>query len=98
MSGTALITGAAQEIGRGIAFRLAKNEFNVAINDIERNLSKLDQVKQEIENLDRKSLAIIGDVFQDKHVQSMMKNVLEKLGSLNVCIFYLFYNDWINML
>ncbi|CAF1321729.1 unnamed protein product [Rotaria sordida] len=82
MSSNALITGAAQDIGRAIAFRLAKYSFNVAVNDIEKNSFKLNQVKQEIENIGRKSVAIIADVSQDKQVQSMMNNVREKLGNL----------------
>ncbi|CAF4241086.1 unnamed protein product, partial [Rotaria sordida] len=86
MSSSALITGAAQGIGRAIAFRLAKDGFNVAVNDIEKNSSKLNQVKQEIENIGRKSVAIIADVSQDKQVQSMMSNVREKLDSLNVVV------------
>jgi meso-butanediol dehydrogenase/(S,S)-butanediol dehydrogenase/diacetyl reductase len=42
MSRTALITVSAQGIGRAIAFRLAKDGFNIAVNDIENNSSKLD--------------------------------------------------------
>ncbi|CAF1295251.1 unnamed protein product [Rotaria sordida] len=86
ISSSALITGAAQGIGRAIAFRLAKDGFNVAVNDIEKNSSKLNQVKQEIENIGRKSVAIIADVSQDKQVQSMMNNAREKLGNLNVVV------------
>jgi NAD(P)-dependent dehydrogenase (short-subunit alcohol dehydrogenase family) len=88
MSRTALITGSAQGIGRAIAFRLAKDGFNVAVSDIKQNSSKLDQVKENIENMDRKSIAIIGDVSQETDVEKMMNNVLEKIGSLNVCIFH----------
>ncbi|CAF1364082.1 unnamed protein product [Rotaria sordida] len=86
MSGSALVTGAAQGIGRAIAFRLAKDGFYVAVNDIEKNSSKLDKVKQQIEDMGQKSVAIIADVSQDKQVQTMMKNTREKLGSLNVVV------------
>ena len=87
MSGTALVTGAAQGIGRAITFRLAKDGFNIAVNDIETNSSKLNKVKQEIEGIGRKSVAIIADVSQEKHVQTMMNDVLQKLVSLNVINF-----------
>ena len=84
MAGSALITGAAQGIGRAIAFRLAKDGFNIAVNDIEINSSKLNKVKQQVEEIGRKSVAIIADVSQEKHVQTMMNDALQKLGSLNV--------------
>jgi meso-butanediol dehydrogenase/(S,S)-butanediol dehydrogenase/diacetyl reductase len=59
---TALVTGAARGMGRAIALRLAKDGFNVAVNDIEASSSDLQQLQQEIEELGRKSIAIIADV------------------------------------
>ncbi|UJR17191.1 hypothetical protein I4U23_004086 [Adineta vaga] len=86
MSRTVLITGAAQGIGRAIAIRLAKDGFNIAVNDIQTNSSKLTQVQKQVEHLGRRSLAVIGDVSQDKDVERMMKTTQEKFGSLNVVI------------
>ena len=44
MARSVLITGAAQGIGRAIAFRLAKDGFNIAANNIQTNSSNLKQV------------------------------------------------------
>ena len=45
----AIVTGAAQGIGRAVAHRLARDGFAVAIVDI--NADALDEVKREIEAL-----------------------------------------------
>lgn len=40
----AIVTGAAQGIGRSIALRLAADGLDVAINDLPRQLTQLEQV------------------------------------------------------
>ncbi|CAF1048445.1 unnamed protein product [Rotaria sordida] len=86
MSRNALVTGAAQGIGRAIALRLARDGLNVAVNDIKANSSGLNKVQQEIEKMGRKSVAITADVSIDKEVETMMKNAAKQLGSLDVAI------------
>ncbi|CAF3908664.1 unnamed protein product [Rotaria sp. Silwood1] len=83
---TVLVTGAAQGIGRAIAIRLAKDGFNVAVNDIEANSSKLQKFQQEIEQIGQKSISIIADVSINESVEKMMQEVAQKLGSLDVLV------------
>ena len=90
MARTALVTGAARGLGRAIALRLAKDGFNVAVNDIDASSSDLRQVQQEIEELGQKSIAIIANVSDSESVEKMMEEVAERLGSLDVCIFLVF--------
>ncbi|CAF2895143.1 unnamed protein product [Rotaria sp. Silwood2] len=82
----ALVTGAARGIGRAIALRLAKDGFNVAVNDIEASSSDLQKVQQEIEEIGRKSIAIIADVSDSKSVEKMIQDAAENLGSLDVVV------------
>ncbi|CAF1141494.1 unnamed protein product [Rotaria sordida] len=86
MSRNALVTGSARGIGRAIALRLARDGLNVAVNDIEANSSDLSKVRQEIEELGRKSVAIIADVSIDKEVEAMMQKASKELGSLDVVV------------
>lgn len=81
-----LVTGAAQGIGRSIAIRLAKDGFNVAVNDIDAHSTELNNVRTTIEEMGRKSISITADVSKEKDVESMMKNVATQLGSLDVGI------------
>lgn len=48
----AIVTGAANGIGRAIALRLAEDGLNVAVNDIEANRHELEAVRSEIKKLD----------------------------------------------
>ncbi len=56
----ALVTGAAQGIGRGIALRLARDGFNLALVDLKDD--KLHDVKKEIEALGRKATTFKADL------------------------------------
>lgn len=87
MSRNALVTGAARGIGKSIALRLANDGLNVAVNDVNVNSAELNDTKKAIEELGRKSIAIIADVSKEKEVESMMKSVAEVMGSLDVTIF-----------
>ena len=84
MPNIAFVTGAARGIGRGIALRLARDGFTVAVNDIPLNRAALERVQQEVEHIGRPSLAVTGDVSKEEDVKSMVDRVAEQLGSLDV--------------
>lgn len=83
----ALVTGAAQGIGRSIAIRLAKDGLNVAAVDLQSKRQQLSDVVSEIG--DRaggctQAIAVMADVSFEDDVKAMTASVVEHLGSLDV--------------
>ncbi|KZT67278.1 NAD(P)-binding protein [Daedalea quercina L-15889] len=83
----ALVTGAAQGIGRCIALRLAKDGLNVAVNDISSKRQQLDEVVSEIGTKEgRQAVAVTGDVSLEDDAREMTESVVERLGGLDVLV------------
>lgn len=80
----ALVTGSGRGIGRAIAIRLAKDGFDVAINDIQKE--NAEKVAQEISNLGRNSIAIPADVSDREQVFDMVRQTESALGRLDVLV------------
>ncbi|KAF7419257.1 hypothetical protein PC9H_001844 [Pleurotus ostreatus] len=85
--GVAIITGAAEGIGRGIALRLVSDGFDVAINDIPAKKSALEQLISEItSSTPRRAIAVPGDVSNDGDVKGIVDKAVQELGGLDVMI------------
>ncbi|TFY78194.1 hypothetical protein EWM64_g5821 [Hericium alpestre] len=84
--GVALITGAAQGIGRAIALRLAGDGFNVALNDVKSKASLLQSLSKEIEAKGRKAHFVTGDISVEDQVKQMVGETASSLGSLDVMV------------
>ncbi|TFK63292.1 acetoin reductase family protein [Pluteus cervinus] len=82
----ALVTGAAQGIGRAISLRLAKDGFNVAVSDLPRSRSQLESLTQEIKGKGRQSTWVLADVTSEPDVKSLVEKVAGDLGSLDVFV------------
>ena len=88
----ALITGAAQGIGRAIALKLADDGLDVAVNDIAPQLSKLNDVVEEIRAKGRNSVAVVADVSKEDEVKGMIEKTVEILGGVDCVRFLHFYS------
>ncbi|KAJ7040932.1 NAD-binding protein [Mycena alexandri] len=84
--GVALVTGAAQGIGRAISLRLAEDGFEVAVNDIASNSEALDALVDEIQTMGRPSSKCIADVSQEEAVKTMVEQVVRDHGGLDVMV------------
>ena len=80
----AIVTGAGQGIGFGIATALAKEGCNVVISDINQTTSE--QAAQEIAKLGAKSLAIKCDVSNKTEVDNLVVKTIEGFGRLDILV------------
>lgn len=80
----ALITGAAQGIGKAIALAFAREGATVAVNDVSRGL--LDVTAEEIRGSGIESLALVADTSSKPEVEAMFRRVAEELGRLDILV------------
>ncbi|KAG2136958.1 uncharacterized protein EDB93DRAFT_1253817 [Suillus bovinus] len=84
--GIALITGSAQGIGRSVALRLARDGFDVALNDLPNKDAKLESVATEIKSLGRQVCIVPANVADNNQVKEMVDGAVTKLGGLDVMV------------
>ncbi len=80
----ALVTGAAQGIGRDIALALASDGADVAICDV--NLDAAQKTAGDIEAKGRKSLALKANVAASADVTAMIDKVVETFGKIDILV------------
>ena len=80
----ALVTGAAQGIGRSVGLILARNGANVVVSDI--NLEKAEETAKEIEGIGPKAMAIRVNVANPGDVEGMVDAVLERFGRIDILV------------
>ncbi|KAI6855447.1 3-oxoacyl-reductase [Hortaea werneckii] len=83
---TAIVTGSSRGIGKAIALRLARDGYDVCINDILANSSGCDAVAEEVESLGRKACVALADISKYNEVEGMIQTSVKKLGELNTMI------------
>jgi 3-oxoacyl-[acyl-carrier protein] reductase len=84
-SKTALVTGAAQGIGKQIALELARAGCHVAINDLSA-ASGAEAVAAEIAALGRDSFAVAADVGNARQVARMFEEVSARFPRLDILV------------
>jgi NAD(P)-dependent dehydrogenase (short-subunit alcohol dehydrogenase family) len=88
--GVALVTGSAQGIGRAIAIRLARDGFDIALNDLPAKSAVLEDLAAEIQRGETegayhpRTCIVAGDVSKEDEVKRMIDTTVHTLGSLDV--------------
>lgn len=86
----ALITGAGQGIGRGIALKLAEAGFDIVANDIMADPANLEkgvcEVKARVEALGRRCLAAQGDVSRREDHARLIEAALAEFGAIDLLV------------
>ncbi|KAF9445074.1 NAD(P)-binding protein [Macrolepiota fuliginosa MF-IS2] len=82
----ALVTGASRGIGAAIARRLAKDGFDVAINDLPAQIPALESLQKEIGSTGRRAYIHAADVSDASEVENMVGGTVEALGGIDVMV------------
>lgn len=83
---TAIVTGGARGIGRGIAYELAKEGVRVAIADLPAVSADRDETVAEIKRLGSDAFAIDVDVRDFAQAQAMVQAVIDRWGQVDVLV------------
>ena len=79
----ALITGAGRGIGKNIALKLAVSGANTILVDMS---PEIDDVRKEIEGMNRKCLTFQVDVTDLEAIYAMVNNIIEELGEIHILV------------
>lgn len=82
---TVLVTGASRGIGKAIAVKFAKKNYNVVINCV-RSKERLMQTKKEIESYQVPCLAFLGDMGDMAQCEALFKQIKKQFGGLDVLV------------
>ena len=80
----ALVVGGRRNMGKGFALGLAEAGADVAVTDINLKDGRLQSVADEIEAMGRRSLAIQTDISKKSEVDSLVAEVVENLGGIDI--------------
>ncbi|OSC96607.1 NAD-P-binding protein [Trametes coccinea BRFM310] len=82
----ALVTGAAQGIGKAIALRLAEDGLDVAVLDLPQKRDQLEAVVEAIKAKGRGTVALYVDVSSEPEIEAAIQGTVDRLGGLDVIV------------
>ncbi len=82
---TVLVTGASRGIGKAIAVKFAKKNYNVVINCLHSE-ERLMQTKKDIESYQVSCLAFMGDMGDLTQCEKLFEQIRKRFGTLEVLV------------
>ena len=80
----ALVTGGGTGIGKAITLEYAREGADIAVSS--RNIRNMEGVCKEVEDMGRRSLAVAADVCIKAQVDSMVNDVIDKFGRIDILV------------
>lgn len=80
----AIVTGAGQGIGKGIALELAKEGAKIVVSDI--NQKNIDKTVEEIKKLDSDAIGARADVSNSMEIEEMVKKTLKQFKTIDILV------------
>ncbi len=82
---TVIVTGSSRGIGKAIAIKYAKKNYNVVIN-ASKSEEELKQTKKEIEGFQAQCLSFLGDIGEYDNAVSLFEQVKKRFGGADLLI------------
>ena len=86
MAKTAIITGSSRGIGAAIAMRLAKDGYNIALNDLNESMFENNTIADDIRALGVEFEIFCADVSKYEDCENMVKAVKERFGTIDALV------------
>src|SRR5699024_12172479 len=84
MARVAIVPGSGGGLGKGIAYRLGKDGFNIVLNDINQEL--VDSTLEEFKKDGLNAIAVTGDVSKREDQFNLVEKSVEAFGQLDVFV------------
>src|SRR5258707_1052888 len=81
---TAIVTGAGQGLGEGIALRFAQEGANVAV--VDKNPKTAPAVAARIEQAGGRAMAIVADLYQVANIERAVETTLRAFGRVDILV------------
>ncbi|KIJ36790.1 hypothetical protein M422DRAFT_76215 [Sphaerobolus stellatus SS14] len=82
----AVVTAAAQGVGRAIALRLASDGLEVLVTDLLSRGEDLKALALEIQSKGRACIAVTGELSEEQDVENLIEIAVRELGSVDIMV------------